>query len=84
MNPTIESWKGTFAEIGAAYPFVGSEMLLVVAAVVFWVAWHIIQLGQERADKQNVLEDFIDTRAVESSVDDSSYRGDEEEIDTRY
>lgn len=40
-------WAGSIAEIGPVYPFVGIELLLVIAGVVFWVAWHIAQLRSE-------------------------------------
>lgn len=42
-------WAGTIADIGPVYPFVGTEFLLVIAGVVFWVAWHISQLKSEAA-----------------------------------
>lgn len=40
-------WAGSIAEIGPVYPFVGTEFLLVIAGLVFWVAWHIAQLKSE-------------------------------------
>jgi len=43
-------WAGTIADIGPVYPFVGTEFLLVIAGVAFWIAWHIAQLRKE-ADK---------------------------------
>lgn len=42
-------WAGSIAEIGPIYPFVGTEFLLVIAGLVFWVAWHIAQLRSESA-----------------------------------
>lgn len=45
----FQDWAGTIADIGPIYPFVGTELLLVIAGVVFWVAWHIVQLKSEAA-----------------------------------
>ena len=42
-------WAGTIADIGPVYPFVGTEFLLVIAGVVFWVVWHVVQLKREAA-----------------------------------
>jgi hypothetical protein len=44
---TIQSWSGTIADIGPLYPFVGSELFMVVAAAVLWLAWHLFQLKVE-------------------------------------
>lgn len=44
---TVESWGGTIADIGPLYPFVGSELFMVVAAAVLWLAWHLFQLKVE-------------------------------------
>ena len=49
MTGSFTDWAGNIAEIGPIYPFVGTEMLLVVAGVVFWLAWHIFQLIGENA-----------------------------------
>jgi heme exporter protein D len=47
------NWDGDFLQIGPIYPFVGSEGLMVIIAVIFWVIWHILQV---RAENRN-LED---------------------------
>ena len=46
---SFTDWGGAIADIGAIYPFVGSEIILVVIGVVFWVAWHVSQLRSEAA-----------------------------------
>lgn len=47
---TIESFAGTITDIGPMYPFVGSELLLVVVAGAFWIAWHVLQLRAEQRE----------------------------------
>ncbi|UWQ49379.1 hypothetical protein K3722_16690 [Leisingera caerulea] len=42
-----DSWAVDLAEVGAVYPFQGSEGLMVVLGVVFWIAWHRIQFVRE-------------------------------------
>ena len=41
------NWDGDLLQIGPIYPFVGSEMLMVIIAVIFWVVWHILQIRAE-------------------------------------
>jgi hypothetical protein len=47
---TITSWAGNITDIGPMYPFVGSEGMLVVVAVVFWLVWHVWQMRIEQRD----------------------------------
>lgn len=46
----ITSWAVDLKDVGAIYPFQGTETLLVIAGVVFWLLWHIVQIRQENAD----------------------------------
>jgi hypothetical protein len=41
------NWDGTITDIGPIYPFVGSEGLMVLICVVFWIGWHILQIRME-------------------------------------
>ena len=43
----FENWAGNIADIGPIYPFVGAEWLFVLIGVVYWIVWHIRQLGSE-------------------------------------
>lgn len=44
---SFENWAGTIADIGPIYPFVGTETILVIIGVVYWVVWHVWQLKDE-------------------------------------
>lgn len=47
----VESWQNVDGEaIGTIYPFVGIEVWLTIALVVFWVGWHIWQIRQENRE----------------------------------
>lgn len=52
---TIQSWAGTITDIGPMYPFVGTEMLMVIVVGAFWIAWHIIQLRAEHREFQDEI-----------------------------
>ncbi len=55
---SFTDWAGTIADIGPIYPFVGLEFILVIAGLVFWVAWHIAQLRQENKQLKEEDEHF--------------------------
>jgi hypothetical protein len=46
----MESWAVDLKNVGAIYPFQGSEVLLVILGLIFWIGWHIIQTRQENAE----------------------------------
>jgi hypothetical protein len=46
----LTSWAVDLKDVGAIYPFQGTEMLLVIVGLVFWIGWHIIQTRQENAE----------------------------------
>jgi len=43
----IANWDGDLTLLGPIYPFVGSELIMVIIAVVFWVGWHVLQIRAE-------------------------------------
>jgi hypothetical protein len=49
MSTGISSWSSPEL-ITAIYPFVGTEVLLTIAGVVFWVWWHIKQIKDENRE----------------------------------
>jgi hypothetical protein len=46
----VESWAGNIADIGPIYPFVGTEFVLFLLAVVFWIGWHVLQFRVENKE----------------------------------
>ena len=46
----MESWAVDLKDLGAIYPFQGSEVLMVIVGLVFWIGWHVIQIRQENAE----------------------------------
>jgi hypothetical protein len=53
MTGNFTNWDGTIIDIGPIYPFVGSEMLMVILLIVVWVGWHIVQIRMENRQMDN-------------------------------
>ena len=45
----MENWAVDLKNIGAIYPFQGSETLLVILGLAFWIGWHVWQIRHENA-----------------------------------
>jgi hypothetical protein len=46
----ISSWAVDLKDVGAIYPFQGSEILMAILGVAFWIVWHVVQMRQEAAE----------------------------------
>lgn len=46
----LSSWAVDLKDVGAIYPFQGSEYIMVFLGVAFWIIWHIWQIGSENAE----------------------------------
>jgi len=46
----MTSWAVDLKDVGAIYPFQGTEVLLVIIGLAFWIGWHILQTKQESAE----------------------------------
>jgi hypothetical protein len=43
----LTSWAVDLKDVGAIYPFQGTETVLVIVGVLFWLGWHVWQLRHE-------------------------------------
>lgn len=66
----FEKFAGTITDIGPLYPFVGSEMVLVIIALVFWLGWHFSELRIEKREYETEVEKLSDPGAVEQHLKD--------------
>lgn len=55
---SFENWTGTITDIGAIYPFVGTEFLLFIIGMVFWIVWSIWQARHENRTYDEEVKKF--------------------------
>ena len=47
----VETWAGAdLATIGPIYPMVGTEMVLLILGLIFWLGFHFLQAGIEKKE----------------------------------
>jgi len=50
----VDNWLNVDT-FGPIYPFVGTEGLMAIVGIAFWIGWHIIQIRKENTEfKQDV------------------------------
>ena len=47
MSTGIETWNQSMLDIGAMYPFPGTEVFWVIIGLATWILWHVIQFKGE-------------------------------------
>ena len=57
MSTGIEAWKN-LGEIGPIYPFVGTETMLVIAGLIIWIVWHVLQISSEKEHHEEAKSHF--------------------------
>jgi len=65
----IESWAVDLKDIGAIYPFQGSEGLMVIVGVALWLAWHVWCIRWERQRHNESVQKFGDQEILNSALD---------------
>lgn len=66
------TWAVDLADIGPIYPWQGSELILVIAGVAFWILWHIIQLREEKEEFEQDVAEFGSKESIKKALDDHS------------
>jgi hypothetical protein len=50
----VETWSGAdLSQLGPIYPMVGSEFMLFIIGIVFWLGFHFAQLGIEKKEMED-------------------------------
>ncbi len=64
-----ESWAVDMADVGPIYPFQGSEVLMVIVGVIFWLVWHRIQFVREGQHLEEARQQALDHERIQRSVE---------------
>ena len=65
----MTSWAVDLKDVGAIYPFQGSEVLMVILGVAFWIIWHIMQMRMEAAEVDREMHADADGKKAKDAID---------------
>lgn len=66
----MDTWAVDLANVGAVYPWVGLEVIMVIAAVAVWILWHILQIRQENADYAEDMRLYGNKESIRKALDE--------------
>ena len=69
MATTIDTWAVDLADVTVIYPWVGSEGLMVLVAIVLWLAWHVWQSRWEKEKYEKQIQKYGDAANVSNALD---------------
>lgn len=52
----LTSWAVDLKDVGAIYPFQGTEVILVIVGLAFWIWFHVYQFRQENSEIASELD----------------------------
>ena len=64
----LTSWAVDLKDVGVVYPFSGTEVILTIAAIAFWLGWHVLQAKVENKELSDSERDF-DKEHASKSID---------------
>ncbi len=62
----MESWAVDLKDVAAIYPFQGTEVILVIAGVIFWLWFHVAQAKVEARELADSERDFNESHSSKS------------------
>lgn len=65
----IESWAVDLKDVGALYPFQGTEGLFLIIGVVLWIGWHVLQIRAEKADYDGIIGQHGDDASINEALE---------------
>ena len=66
---SIESWAVDLKDVGAIYPFQGTEVLMVIVGVALWIAWHFWCVRWERSQHEEKIRKFGNQESMSKALD---------------
>ena len=68
---TVETWATEkISEYTAIYPFVGTEWVWLIVAVVFWLWWHVKTSAKENEEFDRIKSRGLDTNSYDEQKSD--------------
>lgn len=69
----IDSWAVDLANVGPIYPWVGSEGVMFIIALVLWIAWQIWQIKFESDTYREEADKYATPENLKKMVSDETY-----------
>ncbi|MCY4463108.1 MAG: hypothetical protein OXC26_22320 [Albidovulum sp.] len=66
----IDSWAVDLADVGAIYPFQGTEWLWLIIGLVAWIGWHVWCINWEKSYQEDKVREYGSKKKIEEALND--------------
>jgi len=66
----MTTWAVDLADVGAVYPWIGYEVIMVLVAVALWILWHVLQLRHENEELTEDIRLYGDKESIRKALDE--------------
>jgi hypothetical protein len=64
------TWAVDLANVGAVYPLLGWEVIMVVVGIALWILWHITQIRQENQEYAEDIKRYGSKESIKKALDE--------------
>jgi flagellar biosynthesis regulator FlaF len=64
------TWAVDLKDIGAVYPWLGWELMMVLIGIALWILWHIVQINQENREFAEDIKKYGNKESIKKALDD--------------
>ena len=64
------SWAVDLKDVGAVYPWLGLEVIMVLVAIALWIIWHIVQMRQEENEFAADIKAYGGKESIKKALDE--------------
>lgn len=64
------TWAVDLKDVGAVYPLLGWEVIMVLVAIALWILWHIVQIRQENRDYAEDIKLYGSKESIKKALDE--------------
>jgi hypothetical protein len=64
------TWAVDLKDVGAVYPMIGWEVIMVVVAIALWILWHIVQIRQENRKLAEDVRQYGSKESIKKALDE--------------
>jgi hypothetical protein len=64
------TWAVDLANVGAVYPWQGTELIMVIIAVAAWILWHIVQIREENSEYAEDIKKYGSKEGIKKALDE--------------
>lgn len=69
----MTTWAVDLANVGAVYPWIGAELIMLLVAMALWILWHILQIRQENADYAEDIKLYGSKESIRKALDEHQH-----------